>query len=445
MARQFLPKEMEARASEIEELFCGGLIIAAQWASEECPTLWGLEPEDFRDDRWRAVFTAIKTLFGRRKRPTWTNLCHQLQDDGTFGLVGGASEVTRLANAGPSYVTLPDMAESILSNSTRRQILVASGKAAQVALTSQDASTAVEEAQVILREAQARRRGDDSVVRHRDTQGFVYDAVDELYRQAQAGTLRAPDTPWEEVNRMIGSFRAGHLFVLAGYPSHGKSTVMEMIAEHNARNGFQVAFFHLEHGTRWMLFKRVMRMTGAHVYELERGMHMEEALAAEQEVREWPGGVHYVHCPGWTAEQIAQTMTEMRDEGLCDLACTDYLQKLRLASDKGWNLASLVGQAVEVLKTAGERLGIPNLVGSQLNRAGRNTGGKPRLQHLRSSGEIEEKANHVLFLWREIMDDSSLSLDAEMYQEKPYAPGTDLMFNPERLTFYGAVREPLEF
>ncbi len=441
--RQFLPNAMEIRASEIEEAFCGALIVAAEWAGAECPSLWGLEPDDFRNDRWRAVFVASQTLFEKKKRPHYINICHQLQDDKTFGLVGGAAGVTRLLNAGPPYAVLPDLAETILSNSTRRQILVASGKAAQVALTG-DAGTAVEEAQAILREAQGRRRNDSSILYHKDTQNFVYEQVDALHRQAQAGTLRAPDTPWGEVNRMIGSFRAGHLFVLAGYPSHGKSTIMEQIAEHNARNGFQVAFFHLEHGPRWMLFKRVMRMTGAHVYELERGMHMEQALDAEQRVQEWMGGVNYVHCPGWTADQIAQTMTEMRDEGLCDIGIFDYLQKLKL-SDKGWNQASLIGEAVETIKSTLERLGIPGVLGSQLNRAGRNTGSRPRLQHLRGSGQIEEFANYVLFLWREILDDSSLSLDTELYQEKPYAPGTTLMFNPDRLEFYGTDRVPLAF
>ena len=123
----------------------------------------------------------------------------------------------------------------------------------------------------------------------------------------------------------------------------------------------------------------------------------------------------------------------------------DYLQKLNLG-DKGWNKADLLGQAVEAIKTAGERLAIPVLLGSQLNRAGHHAS-RPVLEHLRGSGEIEEKSNYVAFVYRDRVagdgGDVELSAIAQVYQEKPYHPGTTLFFNAEKLSFFETQREPL--
>jgi len=438
--KQRLPDLIEQHAGESERSFVGGLVVAAEWASEECPSLWGVEPDDFRDDRWRAVFEGIQYLFKHGKRPTRLNLTHQLEAVGKLSLVGG--ECLSALREMPSFVQLPDLAETIVANSTRRSVLVAAGKAAEVALNGGSADDAVQEATRILAEARRRQPpANAAILAPGDSQEFIYRVVDDLRQQAEAGTLIAWDTPWADVNKMIGSLRAGHMFTLAGYPGHGKTTCFAQIAEHNAAKGARVAFFHAEHQHSWMLFRRAMRLTGAHVHELERGQHLAEALEAEEIVNTWPGGITYIHCPGWGAEQVAQTMADLHDAGQCDLAVVDYLQKLRLEGN-GWNKADLLGNAVEAIKTAGERLRIPVLLGSQLNRAG-HSASRPGLEHLRGSGEIEEKSNYCLFIYRDKVGERELSATAEVYAEKPYSPGAELFFNSTRLSFYGTTRQPV--
>jgi len=433
---------MELRAAEIERAFVGALILAAEWSHDECLTLWGITPDDFRDDRARAIFTGVEALFESGKRFSHINLVHTLEDQGTLTLVGGESELIGLWNNSPSFVTLPDLADTLLEYSAHRAVITASGKAAAIVLGGGSADEAIEEAEAILTAARRRRAPTSSaILRPGDSQEFVYRIVDELDKQVRNNTLVVWDTPWLDVNRMIGSFRAGHMFTVAGYPGHGKTAMFEQIAEHNAKEGANVAFFHAEHSHRWMMFRRIMRLTGAHIHRLERGECMAEALEAEEIVNAWPGSIYYVHCPGWGADQVARTMADLHATGACDIALVDYLQKLQLES-KGWNKADLLGNAVETIKTAGERLAIPVLLGSQLNRAG-HLAGRPGLEHLRGSGEIEEKSNHCLFVYRAKVGERELSATAEIYQEKPYSPGAELYFNPERLAFYGTTHQSL--
>lgn len=438
-----LPEVMNARAYTTEEMFLGALIVAAEWAAEECPTLWGLEVSDFWTERWATVFEAIAGLFRAGVRPTYINLCHALRDADKLAFVGGASEITRLISISGSFVTLPSLADSILELSERRAILEASSHAAQLAFADGDASEAVEEAKRILGQAQQRRlaRLDQAVLYHEDAQELVYQEM--LGREARAeNEMMLIETPWEDMNRYVGCFRPGHLFVLAGYPAHGKTVMFEQIAEHNACCGFQVVFFHLEHTNWWMTARRTMRLTGAHLYAQEQGRCMEETLNAGQEVHDWAGGIHYVHCPGWSAMQIAQKMRELHDAGRCDLAIVDYLQKITLADRRGWNKASLIGDTVEALKTAGEELRIPVLLGSQLSRAGHD---RPHLNHLRDSGEIEEKANYVAFVYRERLINNSLSQSTQWYQEKPFDGQVTFYFDSTRLAFVQTTKEELNY
>jgi len=428
--KPLLPEELAERASDLEEEFLGTLLLEAPYATGP-HSLWGLAGHDFYYERWGMVFEAIKTLM-QEGRMTYTNLCHLLEDRGQMAEIGNRSEITRLITRAQPGVQLPGLANGILDISGRHAILLAGEQAMQLALLPEGSRRAIEEAQHILEEARSRQENDDSFILYSDQQQeFAYQEMQKRERDAANPKLLI-DTPWPTVNRFIGSLRPGHLFIIAGYPGHGKSVCFEQIAEHNARRGFQVAFFHLEHTNWWMTARRTMRLTGAHVYAQERGEDMEETLKAAQEVSEWIGGIHYVHCPGWTSTRIAQLMRELHEQGKCDLAIVDYLQKVMLSSRDGWNQSSLIGDTVEILKTAGEELAIPLLLGSQLNRAGQE---RPHLNNLRSSGEIEEKANHVFFIWRERMVNNRLSLTGLFYQEKPFDATVPIYFDAPKLTF----------
>jgi replicative DNA helicase len=61
----------------------------------------------------------------------------------------------------------------------------------------------------------------------------------------------------------------------------------------------------------------------------------------------------------------------------------------------------LTGMIAEILKNAAEQLAIPVVLGSQVSRDFKGREDKrPRLEDIRNSGEIEEKANQILVLHR---------------------------------------------
>jgi len=181
----------------------------------------------------------------------------------------------------------------------------------------------------------------------------------------------------------------------------GKTIYLEGVAEHNARRGHHVAFYHLELSHQLMLNRRMARYSGLPIQQLRRGYTGPELARATDDIREWHQRITYVHCAAWSAERIAADMVRLCAKGECDVAIVDYFQKMRWPEKTGANTAAIYGLMAETLKNAAENLGIPVVTAAQGNRSWKqNANSRPHIEDLRNSGEIHEKCNQAVVLHR---------------------------------------------
>lgn len=363
-----------------------------------------LDGDDFHDARHRLIFQAMRDLHEQQTPADALTIANTVtEQDATL-----RPYVTELMNATPSALRAPHYARVVSRLGTLRRLMGVAGKIA--ALAYQEGNGTLDDTFAKAREmldSIAPSPVDSSILYWLDSlDGFWRQQLDRLEEldEIEAGTAAPPVTmPWQVLQRFGARLRAGTLTIVAAGSSVGKTTFLECCAEHWARQGHQVAFFHLELSHQMMLDRRMVRLTGLPLVQIEAGYMGAEINEQHQRLKDYPGGITYVHCPGWSSARIAQTARMLNRRGLCDVCVVDYLQKLRLTYHQGANKADALGSTVEVLKIAAEKMGIPFVLASQFNRAAmysdRKTG-----DFIRGSGEPHEKANLVLTLDRPILD-----------------------------------------
>jgi replicative DNA helicase len=97
-----------------------------------------------------------------------------------------------------------------------------------------------------------------------------------------------------------------------------------------------------------------------------------------------------------------------------DLAVVDYLQMIQLPEEHAQNTARAVGQIVLQLRNLASELNIPVILISQISRSFTSrTDKRPVLSDLRDSGNIEEVADGVIFLYRHAHTSAKAREEAE--------------------------------
>ncbi len=216
--------------------------------------------------------------------------------------------------------------------------------------------------------------------------------------------------PWATWSNLLDPLEPGMLTVLAAGDGGGKTLYAENIAEHWARSGHNVVFLHWELNKALMLDRREARHTGITRRTLKIGKltlsEERERQAANDRLRQWPGGITYVHTPGWTAEKALVEVQSLIGEHLCDVFVIDYLEKMapspRQAKLFGTNFFIREADDVEQVKSFGEQQEVPALLLAQLNKIGKGQSfvNLDRTA-IRGAGEKTEKANIVILLHRE--------------------------------------------
>ena len=197
-------------------------------------------------------------------------------------------------------------------------------------------------------------------------------------------------------SRTMGGMRPGELHILAARPSVGKTSIALQIARRMAQDGLPVLVLSQEMADE-QLGQRVLsshaRVDLGHIKtgkldDAEWGRLAESV----DEIARLPVTVDDE--PALTLRAIASKARRMRGVKLIVL---DYLQ---LSEGDGETRTAQVGSVSRGLKKLAKQLGCAVLALSQLNRAVEQRPGKrPILADLRDSGEIEQDADVITFLW----------------------------------------------
>lgn len=223
---------------------------------------------------------------------------------------------------------------------------------------------------------------------------------------------------------------ASDYVVLGGYPSVGKTALALSMAYHQARS-LRVGFFSLETKNS-KLFNRVFssaaQVSGVHIKHRALTERDYDLLACKsEEVRSRQ--LSLIRSSSMTVEDIASYTRAKRFE----VIYIDYLTLIQAPGRTEFEQATYISKA---LHRFAQDTGVTVVALSQLSRPESGKVKPPTLASLRSSGQIEQDADIVMFVYREepgrLRSRRILAVEKNKEGETGRVP---LLFNGETQTF----------
>ena len=369
----------------------------------------GLSSEDFSLDANRRIFQAIAQLMQADKPVDLVTLVQQLEK--TFGdiqsAVGGAAYVSELTTGVVSQ-NLVEHVEVLREKRLRRQAVQ---MAERLNLMAQDPGEPIkftlngmaEDALAASGRAQD-KTGD--LVKHYT--GAVLAQIEE--RMMSGRELVGLPFGIQQLDELTTGIREQELVIIAGPTGSGKTGFVTTVLLHNAQQGTPVAFFSVEMPKEDVVTRMLASLSGIGHSRLRAPVHL-----YGQEFRELRDG----WLPKFNALPIVIdddnniTLADLEARARLYIAkfgvkliAVDYVQIVSTPDEKEYDRVTAVANGLMHLARATK---VPVIALSQLSRPDskkepRNT--VPTLAMLRSSGQVEQNANIVLFVFHPIEEDT---------------------------------------
>jgi replicative DNA helicase len=378
------------QAYEAERAVLGAVLISQKAADE---VIHLLMPRDFSNDAHELIWKAIMFLY-KKNRPVDTVTTTEVLNAGKkLELVGGVSYLFNLAESVPFAANVVHYAQIVRSRSYRKKAYEAAQRIMELAID--DDSEDDDFIQTIEREILSVRPDFSSEMKHvSETREQYFKFLSEKQDFIYSGM--------PQFDEWMGGYGRGWLIVRAGRPSVGKTAKILQDAIHIARQNVGEVLIWSQEMSRDQLKNRIMPcMTKVNSNRLRRkefdSSELEKVIKGYDEFEKLP--LHISDSSGITIEEVRATARQMkRRHGKIGAIIVDYLTIMKIAVQKGENKSSAVGYVTRTAKQIAREMDCPFFMLAQLNREGV---GEPKLENLRDSGEIEQDADVVEFLWED--------------------------------------------
>ena len=235
----------------------------------------------------------------------------------------------------------------------------------------------------------------DSITRHMD----VLEA-----RLNSDGSITGIATGHEEFDQHTGGLQNGYLYIVAGRPKMGKTTLSMGWCQHAAfRENKHVQMYHLEMTEAQVMDKLLASEAGIPLDAFKSGDAVSEyapqMMAAISRIKD--SRLSSSYRSNWTMTQIRADARRKKRKGELDLIEIDHLGLMN-SDDPKANQVAKVSDISRQAKLMAKELDVPVVLISQLNRGLEQRPNKrPVPSDLRDSGTLEQDADMIVFVYRD--------------------------------------------
>lgn len=385
------PQNIEAEESILSSLLCDPKAI---------DVFDMLDASDFYRPAHQAIYAAAKAVKSQAGVDV-ALLVTRLKEAGELDKIGGAAYIARLMDECPIAPSVEKYAESIRGNARMRDIITVASQIAQKAYAAQgDFAGVIDDAHAAILSVDVDSAG-DSIVHVRDVANDEIDRLEELHRADSSVT--GLSTGFVDLDRLTFGLQRSDLIIVAARPSMGKTALAVNIMAEMARCGHPVLKFSLEM-SRAQLTHRMLAAEAkvyANKFRCPKMLTRDDfgqITAAADRLAARP--VFFDDTPGIKYTEIRRRARRAKRQYGISAVFIDHLGLV--SGDQRLSRDREVGLMTSAFKGMAKELDIPVVVLSQLNRRVEERNNKrPILSDLRDSGNIEQDADVVMFLYRD--------------------------------------------
>lgn len=359
-----------------------------------------LHPDDFYLVAHKIIYRALLTFFEKDQLIDIIVLTDLLEKSGNLQDLGGITYLMRLQEEHCFGDNITAYIQLIKNKSILRSIINANVEMIQACYS--------EDEQHIMDIVDRAEQSIFAISQQHTPQGFS--GLQELL----TGTLKTlastqkshtgVETGYDKLDRITGGLQKKDLIVLAARPSMGKTALAVTMAQHIASSGTAVGIFSLEMSSDQIAMRMLSAQTKIPQGELKTAVIGEKFVILSEAINRLASYKIFIDdTASPTIMDIRSKARKLKKEQDIEILFIDYLQLIQ--NVRKYETRNLeVAEISRSLKALAKELNIPIVALSQLSRSLENrTDKRPMLSDLRDSGAIEQDADIVLFLYRDVV------------------------------------------
>lgn len=408
--KSFVPRKLDAErvlgkslpsSIEAERAVLGTLLLNDEYLPLVSEILVA---QDFYTTAHKFIYQAILDISAQYKRIDLLTLQDELTKRNQIEIVGGIVYLVTLQEDIPAIGLIEQHAKLVKEKAVLRELI---GSAAEIIANCYDQND--KNIDAVLDEAEktifqiANKRTNENFVQINIWLKKTFQHLSDIKSHSK-GVTGIP-TGYKKLDEMSSGFQKGDLIVLAARPSMGKTALALSIAANATSQDFTVGVFSLEMSAEQL----TLRLLSA-----ESRIAHHNIRNATISSQEW---VELTSVAGRMSQmklfiddtamlgimELRAKARKLKAEHNLQFLVIDYLQLLH-SNKKHENRHQEVSEISRSLKALAKELDVPILALSQLSRAVDSRMDKrPMLSDLRESGAIEQDADLIMFLYRDIV------------------------------------------
>lgn len=204
------------------------------------------------------------------------------------------------------------------------------------------------------------------------------------------------NTGFPRLDGILKGMRGGNLIIIGARPSVGKTAFALDLAVSAAKQGHKTLFYSMEMTSEELVQRLLSTYSGVQLSQIIDGKMDDNELLEYVQAGARISGLPVLieDASNVTVETIRTKAIEEQDVKIIFVDYIGLLQSTKNYQNRNYELGAMSRD----LKNLAMELKIPIVVLAQLNR-NVNSDQEPNLSDLRDSGELEQNANKVIFLW----------------------------------------------